>query len=61
MFRKKKRWKKYHEGYLFRDRIINREVDDVARQMYRLAEKGHGTSIQWMVHDGEPIKFDYNG
>ena len=26
-----------------------------------LAEKGHGTGIQWMVHHGEPIKFDYNG
>ena len=26
-----------------------------------LAEKGHGPSIQWMIHDGEPIKFDYNG
>ena len=46
MFKKKKRWKKYHEGYLFRDRIINREVDDVARQMYRLAEKGHGHLVQ---------------
>ena len=44
MFKKRKRWKKYHEGYLFRDRIINREVDDVARQMYRLAEKATAIS-----------------
>ena len=25
---------------------MNREVDDVARQMYRLAEKGHGHLVQ---------------